>query len=71
MADAMIATNRAADEIERLRERHQVLQVKVAELMAEINRLRAAKTPASTKLLNITKAALEDAEAECERLRAE
>lgn len=35
----------------------------------EIERLTALKTPASRQLLNITKAALENAEAEIERLQ--
>lgn len=43
----------------------------VDEAAAEIERLRALKTPASARLLNITKAALDSAEAEVERLRAE
>jgi hypothetical protein len=41
------------------------------ELAAEIERLQALKTPASAKLLNITKAALDSAEAEIERLQAD
>jgi len=41
------------------------------EAAAEIERLLALKTPASSQLLNITKALLDDANAEIERLRAE
>ena len=38
---------------------------------AEIERLRELKTPASRQLLNITKALLDEANAENERLRGE
>jgi hypothetical protein len=38
---------------------------------AEIERLRALKTPASAQLLNVTKALLDEANAEIERLLAE
>ena len=40
------------------------------EAAAEIKQLQQLKTPASRQLLNITKAALEHAEEECERLTA-
>ena len=56
----------AADEIERLR---QIYFDRVKEQADEVKRLQALKTPASAQLLNITKAALDDAEAEIERLR--
>jgi hypothetical protein len=42
----------------------------VAEKDAEIARLKEIKTPASAALVNITKAMLDEADAEIERLRA-
>ena len=44
---------------------------RVEALEAEIERLRALKTPASQQLLNITKGMLDHAEAEIERLKDE
>jgi hypothetical protein len=57
--------------VERLRAERLWFENKIVSLEAEIERLLALKTPASAQLLNITKAALDDAEAEIERLRAD
>jgi hypothetical protein len=48
----------------------EILNREKGELAAEIDRLRALKTPASTQLLNIIKGCLVSAEAENERLEA-
>jgi hypothetical protein len=62
-----------SDIVERLRsapfspEHIQLMRNEAAE---EIERLRALKTPASRQLLNVTKAALDHAETEVERLQA-
>jgi uncharacterized small protein (DUF1192 family) len=47
------------------------LRIQIAELQAEIERLRELKTPASRGLLNITKALLDDANAENAKLLAD
>ena len=49
---------------------HKHLATELADMGRERDRLRSIKTPASAKLLNITKAALDHAEAECDQLRA-
>ena len=59
-----------AAELDTMNNVHKHLATELADMGRERDRLRALKTPASAKLLNITKAALEHTETECDQLRA-
>jgi chromosome segregation ATPase len=58
-------------EIERLRAQRESSDRVIQVQHTEIERLRKSKTPASRQLLNITKASLDEANAEIKRLKAE
>lgn len=68
--DKIAEIARLTDENITLQTRYEQLEIHNIKLDAKIVRLTALKTPASRQLLNVTKGALDSAEAEVARLQA-